>query len=46
LARALADMAQTRPVRRDYPIGRFRIEEKLAQLQAFYRRELQTLDNT
>ncbi|MDR2153878.1 MAG: glycosyltransferase [Burkholderiaceae bacterium] len=55
LARALADMALTRPARRRYPMERFDIAGKLAQLDTFYRRELafrsspdgpQTLDNT
>jgi glycosyltransferase involved in cell wall biosynthesis len=43
LAQALSDMARTRPARQAYPLERFRIAEKMAQLEAFYRRELAAL---
>lgn len=37
LAAALRAAYETRPSRRDYPMQRFRIEDKLAQIEAFYR---------
>ncbi|WP_158601781.1 glycosyltransferase [Solilutibacter pythonis] len=37
LAAALRAMHEARPARRDYPMQRFRIEDKLAGIEAFYR---------
>ncbi|PJK09333.1 hypothetical protein CO614_06900 [Lysobacteraceae bacterium NML120232] len=37
LAEALRDAWQQRPPRRSYPMQRFRIDDKLAQIEAFYR---------
>jgi glycosyltransferase involved in cell wall biosynthesis len=39
LAEALRAAHAARPPRRDYPMDRFRIEDKLAQVEAFYRGE-------
>ncbi len=38
LAEALRMMHRAHPSRRDYPMQRFRIEDKLAEIEAFYRR--------
>ena len=43
LAQALQRMDQSRPGRRQYDLDCFSIESKLAQLDAFYRRELDAL---
>lgn len=43
LALALQDVAAQRPARRAYALQRFRIEDKLAELQAFYQREREAL---
>lgn len=40
LAQALRQMADARPGPQSYPVERFRIDGKLAQLESFYRREL------
>lgn len=37
LAAALRTLYEARPPRRDYPMERFRIEDKLAEIDAFYR---------
>ncbi|MDO4710236.1 MAG: glycosyltransferase [Pseudomonadota bacterium] len=38
LAAALRKAYQNRPARREYPMQQFRIDDKLAQIEAFYRR--------
>ncbi|WP_147653524.1 glycosyltransferase [Vulcaniibacterium gelatinicum] len=43
LARALHTLAAARPPRRAYPMQRFSLEARLAELEAFYRRELAAL---
>lgn len=40
LATGLRELAARRPPRQTYPMARFRIDGKLAELEAFYRREL------
>ena len=40
LADALRAMAVERPARRHYPLERFRLQDKLPQIEAFYRAEL------
>ena len=40
LADALRAMAAERPARRHYPLERFRLQDKLPQIEAFYRAEL------
>lgn len=37
LAAALRDIYEARPSRRDYPMQRFNIDDKLAEVEAFYR---------
>lgn len=37
MAAALRDIYQARPSRRDYPMQRFNIDDKLAEIEAFYR---------
>lgn len=40
LAAALREAYAARPVRRDYPIQRFAIDDKLAEVEAFYRERI------
>lgn len=43
LAQALRALYEQRPARRDYPMQRFNLEARVADVEAFYRRELARL---